>query len=217
MNNYVVLDLEMCKTHKSNENEQMKYKHELIQIGAVALNDEYEIVDTFVTYVSPEYGSIDRFINHLTGISKKDTDNAPSAEEALNSFAAWLPENAQMVAWSDNDERQIKREFTRKGIDIAKLSDTFGSWIDCQQMFGDKLDVTKKYKLTEALSIANIYYADGAHDALVDARNTAELFKKLCTEQEFRLSPYLMTEDEMDTVSFNPFASYSRARVCSCF
>ena len=217
MNNYVVLDLEMCKTHKSDENEQMKYKHELIQIGAVALNDEYEIIDTFVTYVSPEYGSIDRFINRLTGISKKDTEKAPSAKQALNSFAAWLPENVQLIAWSNNDERQIKSELARKGIEIAKLSDTFGSWIDCQQLFGDKLNTRRKYRLSEALSLANIYYVDGAHDALVDARNTAKLFKKLCTEQELRLSPYLMTEDDMKAVSFNPFASYSKAKACSSF
>ena len=36
----------------------------------------------------------------------------------------------------------------------------------------------KKYKLSEALSIADISYDDGAHDALVDAKNTARLFAK---------------------------------------
>lgn len=213
MSHYVVLDLEMCKTYRSEINEKMKYKHELIQIGAVALNEKYEITDTFVTFVSPEYGAVDRFINHLTGISKKDTDNAPSSEEALNRFATWLPEDAVLVAWSDSDERQIKRELERKGFDVTRLSNSFGSWIDCQRLFSEKLSSTRKYKLSEALYLAAIFCDDGAHDALIDARNTARLFKKLCTEQELCLSPYLITEADMSAISFNPFASYSRASI----
>ena len=151
MNNYVVIDLEMCNTYKSIMNSKMNYKQELIQIGAVSLDENYDIIDSFVTYVSPEFGIVDGYIKQLTGISKEDTKNAPSAKDALESFVSWLPEDAKIVAWSKNDEKQIRSELHRKHFDIPELRETFGTWTDCQQMFGRKLNtnnwtfVRKKY------------------------------------------------------------------------
>ena len=215
MSNYVVLDLEMCNTYKTARNKQMNYKQELIQIGAVSLDDNYNVIDSFVTYVSPEFGVVDGWISQLTGISKNDVKHAPSAREALAAFVAWLPEGAQIVAWSDNDERQIRSEMRRKEFDIPLLSQTFGTWIDCQQMFGDKFKTSKKYKLSEALAIANVCYDDGAHDALVDSRNTARLFEKLKSNEEFEVSPYFVSANNIMENVFNPFAPSAKVS-CAC-
>ena len=48
------------------------------------------------------------------------------------------------------------------------------------------------YNLTEALNIADISYEDGAHDGLVDARNTARLYAKMQREEELTLNRYYM-------------------------
>jgi ERI1 exoribonuclease 2 len=148
----------------------------------------------------------------LTGISKEKTQNAPSSKDALKSFASWLPENPQMIAWSRNDENQIRRELQRKQFDIPKLRETFGAWIDCQQLFGRKLNTNKKYKLSEALSIADISYDEGAHNALVDARNTARLFAKIQLEGELELSSYFISANEKNECSVNPFAYCSNPK-----
>lgn len=214
MNNYVVIDLEMCNTYKSIMNSKMHYSHELIQIGAVSLNENYEVIDSFVSYVAPEFGMVDGYINQLTGISKEDTKNAPSAKDALEAFVSWIPENAQIVAWSKNDEKQIRSELHRKHFDIPELRETFGTWTDCQQLFGSKMNTTKKYKLSEALSIANICYDEGAHDALVDARNTAKLFSKIQSDEEFELSPYFIRENAQDMCSLNPFSQRYQKQSC---
>ena len=210
MGGYIIIDLEMCKTYRNEINGKARYNRELIQIGAVALDESLEVVDSFVTYVSPEFGAVDAFINRLTGISREDTAKAPDAREALAAFAAWLPEGAQIVAWSDNDERQIGKELKRKGFDVPELSRTFGTWIDCQQMFGERMGRKKDYNLTEALLIANIAYDDGAHNALVDARNTARLFKKLMLEEDFEVSPYFISASDAAGYCFDPFASVRR-------
>ena len=67
---------------------RMHYSHELIQIGAVSLNENYEVIDSFVSYVAPEFGMVDGYINQLTGISKEDTKNAPSSKDALEAFVS---------------------------------------------------------------------------------------------------------------------------------
>ena len=54
---YVVLDLEMCKVPKSLRNETYRWCYETIQIGAVLLDENYDVKKKFSTFVRPEYGS----------------------------------------------------------------------------------------------------------------------------------------------------------------
>ena len=81
-------------------------------------------------------------------------------------------------------------------------------------MFGNKLNTNKKYKLSEALSIADICYDDGAHDALIDARNTARLFAKIQSEEELKLSPYFISASEDPSRSINPFVYRGKSERC---
>jgi len=204
MSKYVIVDLEMCNVPKSRLCEAYNRRNELIQIGAVVVDERLEITDEFATYVSPEFGVIDNFIERLTGITQKDVCGAPKAEEALEMFVKWLPEEAVLVSWSDNDENQIRKEAEAKGISLDGFQIYLDGWLDCQRTFSEKMKSKKNYKLLEALVIADIDYDEGAHDALVDARNTAQLFVKMEREPELILSPYYRTQAEKET--YNPFA-----------
>ncbi|MBQ9748102.1 MAG: exonuclease domain-containing protein [Clostridia bacterium] len=192
MSTYVVLDLEMCKVPKGLKRKFFPASRELIEIGAVALNENYEIVDTFMTYVRPEFGWIDREIQALTGITPAHVQNAPDTRSALEALAAWLPEDAVFVTWSENDVCQLDKELYLKGLDVPGLYDAMDYYIDCQEIFSDRMNTSKIYRLSEALTIADIYYDPAIHDALVDARNTAMLFAKVQTEETLTLSPYLI-------------------------
>lgn len=65
----------------------------------------------------------------------------------------------------------------------------------------------KCYKLSEALAIADIESDIGEHDALIDAKNTALLFKKIEREEVLRLNPYFSTEENIKTAVYTPFAA----------
>lgn len=187
---YAVVDLEMCKVPYGTRKDKYRWANETIQIGAVLLNEYLEIEDKFVTYVLPQFGFIDTYINNLTGISRSDVSNAPNMKEALQQFVNWLPDDAKVVSWSKNDELQIRHEIEAKDICIERLADILDSWVDCQETFGEKMNSRKCYKLSEALVAADIMYEDGAHDGLVDAYNTALLFAKMEKEPELILNPY---------------------------
>ena len=216
MSCYVVLDLEMCKVPRGAGRDVFQAASELIQIGAVLVDENYQIKDTFMTYVAPQFGAIDSFIQRLTGITRNHTKGAPSAKDALEAFANWLPDDACLVAWSDNDRAQIEREIRGKDINIPRLETYMDTecWIDCQALFADKLDTGKHYRLSEALLLAQIDYDEGAHDALIDARNTARLFEKVQREEVLTLSPYLIRSDMADSYSFNPFRNACRVGAC---
>lgn len=199
MSKYVIVDLEMCKV-RGLKREKLGGSCEIIEIGAVLLDDTYEIADRFKTYVSPEYGEIDQFIQKLTGISKADTVNAPTIKEALELLMNWLPEDAVLVSWSDNDEKQIRKEIELKSLDIPGLDKYLDSWEDCQKTFGEKMNSSKNYRLSEALIIADIDYDENIHDGLVDAENTAMLFAKMKREPKLKLISCYVTEDEDNTM-----------------
>ncbi len=207
MSTYVIVDLEMCKIPLSKQPKHYELKNELIQIGAVRLDEKYEITDEFKTYVRPVFGTIDKYIEKLTGISPAHVKDAPEAKEALEAFLAWLPEDAVLVSWSDNDERQIRKETACKDISLPRMEALLDTWVDCQKTFGEKMDSPKTYALSEALNIAGIFYEDGAHDALVDAHNTALLFAKMNAEGGMKLSPYYTDENHAAHLTHNPFAA----------
>lgn len=187
---YAVVDLEMCRVPHRIRNEKYHWANETIQIGAVLLNKSLEIKDKFVTYVLPQFGYIDTYINNLTGISRGDVSSAPNMKEALQQFVNWLPDDAKVVSWSKNDEVQIRHEIEAKNIYIRGMTDILDSWIDCQKTFAEKMNSRRCYKLSEALIAADIMYEDGAHDGLIDAYNTALLFAKMEKEPELILNPY---------------------------
>ena len=198
---YAVVDLEMCKVPFSKRTKKNMCAREVIQIGAVLLNEALEIVDKFSTYVAPQFGWIDDEINRLTGIRNEDIINAPMFAEAFKKFLSWLPVDTKLVSWSNNDELQIRKELAYKEIEVADIEDMLDSWIDCQKIFGQKINSERCFRLSEALVAADIMYEDGAHDGLVDAYNTALLFVKMERETELNLNPYyrnvlLGSEDE---------------------
>ena len=67
MQDYVVIDLEMCRVPRRSSADY-RYKMETIQIGAVLLDEDFGRIGTLSEYVNPSYGAIDSFIGNLTGI-----------------------------------------------------------------------------------------------------------------------------------------------------
>ncbi len=190
MSNFLVIDLEMCKVPKGIKRQILNLSSEIIQIGAVLVNENLKVKDTFQSFVKPQEGIIDKKIQMLTGISQKDVYSAPDISKAISDMLAWMPEDTVIVSWSDNDLIQMKKEFEAKNLADLDFAKYFESWIDCQKTFSEKMHTQKVYRLSEALAITDIFYDENAHNALVDAQNTADLFVKMKTEDELVLSPY---------------------------
>ena len=215
MSQYVIVDLEMCRVPDDKRKAAgFGRATETIQIGAVMLNDQCEITDEFNTFVKPELGFMDNRIMQLTGISSTDLLDAPLMREALVRFIEWVPADAKVVSWSENDLQQIKYEALKKDIVHERLETILNDWIDCQLMFMDKIAVSRKYKLSEALIIADIDQEGHEHNGLADAYNTAKLFAKMMTEPELKLNSYYMKSlsGEEKHTSFSMADAFSKIK-----
>ena len=152
--NYLVIDLEMCKVPKNYRGKNYKYASEIIQVGAVLLDEEYKEIGTLCQYVHPEFGILDYFITNLTGIEKGQIKNAPKLKDALIHMADWLGEREYKVfAWSKSDYWQLDHEIKSKKLNDEKLDELMKPerWVDYQEIFGKKYNFEQAVGLQEAL------------------------------------------------------------------
>lgn len=206
MKSYVVVDLEMCKVSRGMRSLYNR-AYETIQIGAVMLDENYDVIDSFNTYVSPEYGKLDGFITGLTGIRRSHLEGAPCMEDALKQFSFWMPSEGEVeiVSWSENDFFQISGEMKAKGIENEKMAELMQNWTDCQKIYSKKIDNNRCFALEEALYACDIEMTGQMHDGLSDAYNTAKLFGKMMREPKLILNSLYQNakNDETEHLSFS--------------
>ena len=179
---HVVVDLEMNKISK-NSTARSICSCETIEIGAVMLDENLREVASFRTYVKPEYNSvIDRRISRLTGITDEMVEHAPLFGEAFRMFTNWClgtGDDVTIYSWSDSDYNQIAKEIVLKGYHVTDSEQPLlaKEWSDFQHEFDAHLGFDRQLSLKMALDMAGVDFSGREHDALDDARNTAELLQ----------------------------------------
>ena len=176
----IFVDLEMNPAEGIFREFRKQCRAEIIQIGAVVLDENMKIADTFCEYVKPQYNCrITNKISRLTGITTEMTDRADSFQAVLSRFLAWCGSlDYEICSWSDNDLWQLLNELSAKQVpDLPGLSYMLNHWRDIQDDFRTTLHMEKLTSLKEAVFLAGLDFEGDAHDALNDARNTALLFR----------------------------------------
>ena len=202
--NYLVIDLEMCKVPRDYRSKGYKYANETIQIGAVLLDEEFKRIGTLSQFVHPEHGVIDYFIENLTGIKNGQVKHAPRLQEALLHMLNWIGDREYKVyAWSGSDRAQILHEIKAKNIVDDKIASFMkeSRWVDYQDIFMKRYEMSRKMSLEEALGRADIDPEGRFHDGLNDAVNTGLLIEKLELNPDYQLVSYEMPEKASEHLS----------------
>lgn len=202
--NYLVIDLEMCKVPRDYRSKRYKYANETIQIGAVLLDEEFKRIGTLSQFVHPEHGVIDYFIENLTGIKNGQVKHAPRLQEALLHMLNWIGDREYKVyAWSGSDRAQILHEIKAKNIVDEKIASFMeeSRWVDYQDIFMKRYEMSRKMSLEEALGRADIDPEGRFHDGLNDAVNTGLLIEKLELSSDYQLVSYEMPEKPSEHLS----------------
>lgn len=213
---YAVIDEEFCNVVPGARRSNYSLRYELIQIGVVLLDEEYNVVDTFNEYIKPEYGHIDGFIRSLTGITQFKVSKCEKLSVVIEHFKEWLPDDAVMVSWSTSDMHQLRKETEAKMIDSSWMESKYDNWYDCQAAFSEIIQADKCYNLQEALNMSDVATEGSCHDGFSDAYNTAMLFKKMKTEREFHTSEkYLKAKEPQEKITFSLASLLSQIQIAS--
>ena len=201
----IVIDLEMCKVPRMYRNKNYPYAAEIIQIGAVRLDENNEITDEFSSYVKPVYGAVDNFIKNLTGIRGTNVRTAQPLDAIVREMLAWIgTKDVCIISWSESDYYQLKRELCAKVLETDEFEILLDqeNWVDYQKEYEERFRFGRSLSLKDALFYLEIDPVGRLHDGLADAYNTARIIAEMerNPEKMFLLDRIRKTERETEQI-----------------
>ena len=162
-------------------------RSEIIEIGAAIMDESFLVLGEFKTLVKPQFNdSIYKRYEILTGISTHMVYGAPTFATAYEMFVNWCESYGseyEVYAWSENDYNQLVAEMKLKNYCNSDMMKPLANWFDFQKEYTEKLGLERIMSLEKALNYAGIAFEGHMHDALCDAKNTAELFAIVRNEE----------------------------------
>ena len=180
---YIVLDLEWNQPISYNSPAYKsvggKLLFEMIQIGAVKVDEEFHVIDSFSQLIQPQhYVKLHPRIARITHISQDDLADAPVFPEAVAAFAAWCGEDCALLTWGCDDISVLNQNMT-----FFQCETPLGKIYDIQRLFGEVIGNSKERKgLKAAMEMLEIDPDEDNmpfHNAVNDAYYTALVFAKL--------------------------------------
>ena len=184
--NYIILDLEWDSTFFKA---QKRFINQILQIGAVKLNENFDIVDTFeVTVKSAISNKVTGRFARLTGITNEVMRAGVPFEKAVEEYNAWVGENTVTMTWGNSDLYTIvsneedllsgKRFRIEKYLDLQKFIQN--------EMYLRGYTDKNQVSLSLAAEFLQIETEDiDFHTAKDDSLVAAYLLKKCYNEERF--------------------------------
>ena len=182
---HIVIDLEMNPIKRSLKDVRKFLLDEVIEFGAVKLDENYKQIDDFQCYVKPEFSEITKHITNLTGITNEIVADKKNFETEFQNFFEWIGGwDMKIYSWSASDIKQLKNECSYKlpKFDVARLE---RQWIDIQKEFDDRIGLHSSLSLKYAVGAMNRDFEGTAHTALADATNTAAILTLMQDDAAF--------------------------------
>ncbi len=180
--NYIVLDLEWNQSNTGLEEAVEKLPFEIIEVGAVKINDDGVITDRFHELVRPK---VYQEMHHITGklihMSMEELEQGKSFEEVANSFLAWCGEEKMFCTWGGLDLTEFQRNL--KYFNMTPLSRGPITFLDVQKLFSIAYEDRKSRRALEyAIDFLGIEKDIPFHRAFSDAYYTAKVLAKIMQE-----------------------------------
>ena len=189
--NYIVMDLEWNQAMSSKSSVFNKLpihlRGEIIEIGAVKLNEDMSIGEEFTIDVKPVYFKRMHYkVKKITGFDKDRLAHGVSFADALEQFRAWCGEDVTFLTWGCDDQGILEQNIIIHDLDWDWIS----GWINLQLIYNLQTGGDKNQKsLASAMEHFNIEQTRIAHDALGDAYNTALVSTHLNMAEGLRQYP----------------------------
>jgi 3'-5' exoribonuclease 1 len=168
--NYIVYDLELnSKPFKS------VIPNEIIEIGAIKLDDNLRKTDTFCSFIKPKYfKKLFPLVKRKTKISQEDINKADCFKDVMSRFIKWAGSDYILISWGHDDVHHLSLNCRYHRMKTGWLKRN----IDIQKQFSliYNMPSGQRYSLENALSLMGLEVEEKLHRALNDAVYTARIF-----------------------------------------
>jgi inhibitor of KinA sporulation pathway (predicted exonuclease) len=185
---YIIYDTEFNQPQPKLYNANIKFKpnpispFEIIEIGAVKVNENMEIVSTFQCFIKPIiYKRMSPIVMRKTKITKKDLKTGIGFPKVMKDFKKWIGDEYILCTWSNNDVRELKRNCNYHKLDCQWLDRYYDLQKYCTRLLG--LPQGQTIGLKNALEAFGVPADAKLHRALEDALYTAKILIKISNEE----------------------------------
>ena len=174
---YIILDLEWNQSPHGKEKSNKLLPFEIIEIGAVKIDEKLNIVDTFSALVYPVvYKELHYITKDLTGFTMKKLKKGKPFTEVATDFMEWCGDDYIFCTWGSLDITELQRNLTYYRLPLPKAPVYY---YDLQKIFniiyenGDKSTRSLEY----AAHFLNLSADEPFHRALDDAKYATRIMQ----------------------------------------
>lgn len=177
--NYIVFDLEWNQPADIKSTEKRKLQFEIIEIGAVKLDENKNIISSFNELVCPKvYKTLNWHTQKMLKIKMSDLKEGSPFTDVCRRFLNWCGEDVMFCSWGPQDLTELQRNMDYFGM--KPLSDGPIPFYDIQHIFAKaKKEEDTTRNLEAAVDMMEIDKDIVFHRAYSDAYYTAKIFKEL--------------------------------------
>ena len=192
--NYVILDLEWNASYSS---QLQKYVNEIIEFGAVKVDEKFNITDKFSRLILPQIGKrLSGRVKKLTKITNEELrQNGVPFMDVAEDFARFS-EDCVLITWGTTDIHALIENYQYYTDDCHMPF--FNLYCDaqhyCEKCLKKNINLSNQLGLGACAELLGVNYEkDEQHRAFADAELTLECIKKLIGK--FSLSDYIIEVD----------------------
>lgn len=183
MREYIVFDLEWNQGSRGKEEVADQLPFEIFEIGAVKLNDKFEMTDQFCRLIRPQvYTKMHWMIQEVTHVEMEELqENGMDFVDASREFFDWCGPDAVFCTWGPMDLTELQRN-----MDFYQMENPFPKpllFFDVQKLYGLASGDGKRISLDTAVEESKIAKERPFHRAMDDAWYTAQVMKTLDWER----------------------------------
>lgn len=184
---YIVLDLEWNQPISRESHSYQKYGNlitsEIIQIGAVKLDENKQIIDSFERMVQPQcYRKLHPHVKKLTSITQQSIDEAERFPKVAEEFREWCGKDSIFLTWGYDDMSALETNLSFHQMD----TDWINRWYNLQVIFNHQEGLDSNQRaLSSVIEYYQLEQDDQFHDALNDARYTGLIAARLDLDRGF--------------------------------
>lgn len=176
---YVVFDLEWNQSNNGKEEEIKEIPFEIIEIGAVKLDENFQLKDKFHHLIKPKiYHEMHDITKRLIHIKMEELENEKYFPDVIKEFLTWCGKDYIFCTWGPLDLTELQKNM--KFYKMPPLTDRPIKFYDVQKLFSICFEDKKTRRALEhAVDVLAIEKDIPFHRAFSDAYYTAKVLSKI--------------------------------------